>query len=150
MITLRLPGSNQLLARADKLCCQLLTDLKLNYCYQESTQNLGPPALALSLLLTNFRCHFLRWCRSFVPNSLTGVCSLFNQFVLKWKSNNQFEPYLYKQLWEDFILKIASFRHSLRYWIFLEYHLFSLQPVINAFNLLPSKAGPVFSLLSMF
>ena len=28
---------------------QLLTDLKLNYCYQESTQNSGPPALALLL-----------------------------------------------------------------------------------------------------
>ena len=102
------------------------------------------------VLLTN-----LGWCSArlsrlgccFVTN-FTGVCS-FNRF-LKWKSNNQLEPYLYKQLWEDFIFKIASFRHSLRYWIFLSYHLFSLQPVINAFNLLPSKAGPVLPLLSMF
>ena len=148
MITPRLPGSNQLLARADKLGCQLLTDLKLNYCYQESTQNSGPPALALLLSWQTLDATFSTDA-VVLFQIFTGVCS-FNRFVLKWKSNNQFEPYLYKQLWEDFILKIASFRHSLRYWIFLAYHLFSLQPVINAFNLLPSMPGPVFSLLSMF
>ena len=94
-----LPGSNQLLARADKLRCQLLTDLKLNYWYQESTHKTW-------VLLTNLKWNFSSLL-SFVRIS---VCS-FNRF-LKWKSNNQFEPYLYKQLWEDFISKIASFRHS--------------------------------------
>ena len=93
-----LPGSNQLLARADKLGCQLLTDLKLNYCYQESTQNLGPPALPADKL---WMPDFLDWCPCFVLSlvfvvsigfwnenqtiSMNRICTNNYEKILSWK-----------------------------------------------------------------